>query len=393
MDRIVAVAFLVSSLAGCADCGRRGASTSRAPPAAVVGDGSVDAALLDEGPGRRSRAERARVGAQVPAIGWARFDRDRQLEGAVGRADVERELPASTETLFQVASIAKPIIATAVMQLVEARRLTLDEDISAAIGFAPALREGTSITLRQLLTHTSSLGDLPESAARSDEPLAVFLHQYFARAKGGPHPFLEAGPGTTMRYSNVGFCLAALAVEHASGLAFFEQVRRTIFEPLGMRHARFRPAPATSKEALAEPYAAGASGFLHLRPPVHALYPVVDLFATPRDLARFGRAILRGGELEGKRILRPENVDEMLRIPFDAAPTDALGWQARTLGHRRVLGHEGEDEGASTGFYLDRASGVGAIVLANGDAFQSGSAVRAAAISDFLGALLSVTDD
>jgi len=81
----------------------------------------------------------------------------------------------------------------------------------------------------------------------------------------------------------------------------------------------------------------------------------------------------------------------MLRVQLpDAAPDDALGWQVRSFGGRRVVGHEGEDAGASTGLYLDRASGTGAIVLANGDAFQGEDEARAAALGELVERLLTV---
>ncbi|MCW5837824.1 MAG: serine hydrolase, partial [Labilithrix sp.] len=104
---------------------------------------------------------------------------------------------------------------------------------------------------------------------------------------------------------------------------------------------------------------------------------------------RFARAVLRGGELDGARILTKPSVDEMLRVQMpDAAPADALGWQVRRFGGRVVVGHEGEDAGASTGLYLDVGAGAGAVVLANGDAFQSGEADRAAALGDLVERLL-----
>jgi hypothetical protein len=80
----------------------------------------------------------------------------------------------------------------------------------------------------------------------------------------------------------------------------------------------------------------------------------------------------------------------MKPLARDGSGEQALGWQIRTIGGRRVVGHEGEDAGASTAMFLDAASGTGAIVLANGDAFGSGDPARSAAISALLGHLLAI---
>ena len=166
--------------------------------------------------------------------------------------------------------------------------------------------------------------------------------------------FLDAAPGTSMTYSNVGPSLAALAVERVTGARFADRARARVFAPLGMQTTAFGLDALPAGARVAAPYATRGPTFVRLPAPSHVLYPVVDLFSTPRDLARFARAILRGGELDGVRILTQSSIDEMLRVQLpDAAPDDALGWQVRSFGGRRVVGHEGEDSGASTALYLD----------------------------------------
>jgi CubicO group peptidase (beta-lactamase class C family) len=332
-------------------------------------------------------AEPYRQRARVPALAWAAVTRERSVAGAVGLADVEASVAATPDTPFEAASLAKMVIATTVMQLVEEGRLSLDADVSSLVGFPVhhPRRGAPPITLRLLLTHTAALADRPATSAPETQPLGDFLRGYFADA--GTSVFLDALPGRTYAYSNVGPALAALAVERVSNTPFAERARKSIFEPLGMRKTAFRR-PSAPAPPPAAPYSAKGAGFLRHGPPSHALYPVVDLFASARDLARFAQAILRGGELGENRILRAESVDAMLALQVDAAPMDALGWQSRRFGTRAVVGHEGEDVGASTCLYIDRAAGVGAVVLTNGDAFQSGDPSRAIAIGELVEALL-----
>ncbi len=313
--------------------------------------------------------------ARVPAVAYAAFTRERVVvAGARGRADVARAIDATEATRFEAASIAKTIVATCVMQLVEEKKLDLDADVSAHVGFT--MRHPTStapITLRLLLSHRAALRDPADIGARRDAPLGDFV-----RRELDAGAFLDARPGAEERYSNLGAALAAHAVERASGESFAARAAHRVFEPLGMKDTSWT---ASSTAATAIPYAADGAGFRALEPASHAAYPANDLFTTARDLARFARAMLRGGELDGVRVLSAESVATMQR--------GSLGWQARTIGGRAVVGHEGEDAGASTGMFLDVAAGAGAFVMANGDAFASGDRARAAALEDLLAALLA----
>lgn len=383
---IAALGAFTSSCRGCAETRVTG---SPEPDVRDARSRSSDANSAGE---PRLDAEPFRARAHVPAIGWAALGRDFQVSGAVGFRELERSAIATDRTAFEAASIAKTILATCVLQLVEEGRLSLDADISSYVGFAVRHpRWPTPITLRHLLTHTGAIVDLEDTRATGAIALGDFLSAYFADA-GARRVFLDAPPGTKSAYSNVGPSLAALAVERVTATRFADRARVRVFEPLEMRDTAFGPDALRRGTEIALPYASRGADFMRVPLPSHALYPVVDLFSTPRDLARFGRAILRGGELDGVRVLSEASVEAMLRVALpDAAPDDALGWQGRTFDGRRVVGHEGEDSGASTGLYLDMASGVGAVVLANGDAFQSGDEMRANALGELVTKLLDTT--
>lgn len=273
------------------------------------------------------------------------------------------------------------------MQLVEARKLDLDTDASLYLPFRLRSPQAPNvvITLRMLLAHVASIVDPEGSLAREPRttPLTRHLEDVFFDRRHRPRAeaFSTAAPGTAMRYSNVGVSLAALAVERVSGEPFSSYAAAHVFVPLRMAHATYGTPPNDA----ALPH----RGRTPLPRPSHALYPIVDLHASADDLGRFARAVLRGGELDGARILSAASVEEMLRPAFPAiAPDQALGWQIRTFADRTTVGHEGEDQGASTAMFLDRKSGAAAIVLTNGDAFTSGEASRASALDSFLTDLL-----
>lgn len=282
-------------------------------------------------------AEPFRRDAKVPGIAFAAFDRDK-IVTVGGTGDV------IATTRLHAASIAKPVLGCAVMRAQEEGLVSLDASVSRYVGF-PVQREPT---VRMLLDHTASIVDLDVIGPPAPS-LAEFLRSYFAM------PAVYADDAG-YRYSNAGAALAAYAVERASSTDYRAYVASRIFTPLAMTTASFRT-------------------------DLHAVYPASDLFVSAQDLARFGRAVLRGGELDGVRMLTARSVDTMTR--------EALGWQHRNIGGRDVVGHEGEDRSASTALFLDMAAGIGAVVLANGDAFQSGDPARIAAISALLEKLLT----
>lgn len=272
-------------------------------------------------------------------------------DGAVTRTEAAGDV--KTETALEAASIGKTIIGIAVMQLVEQGKIGLDDDASMHLPFV--LRSPTHpkapITIRMLLTHTSSVHDrMPDLETARDPNLGAFLRGYVQSADA----FLDAEPGAKSEYSNAGASLAALAVEKESRRPFDAYVRDAILSPVGAIHAMYRP--------------------------LHAVYPVVDLWATAGELACLLAAIARGGEIGGARILKPESVATMLG--------GGLGWQAIDLGGRRLLGHEGEDRTASTAMFFDPLTKTGAVILTNGDAFASGDPTRAKALQDLLSDLV-----
>lgn len=316
--------------------------------------------------------------ARVPALARA-IVREGHVERceALGDAQLSPSRAATPDTIFHAASLGKPIVGVAVMKLVEDGLIGLDDDVAKSLPFPvshPA-RGAAPITLRRLLTHTASLHDRFDLLARASAPgeapigLSPFLGSYLAKMT--PESFLREPPGTTKEYSNVGVALAALVVESLRKEPFDIVARRTIFEPLRM-NAAFRTS-AFDAANVATPHVSVADRF-EPRPLLgRAVYPACDLRASASALGRFVLAMLRGGELEGARVLSKASVDTML--------ASELGWQLVRLEGRALVGHEGEDDGASAAMFIDRERAAGAVVLANGDAFTSGDASRVNAIN------------
>ncbi len=145
---------------------------------------------------------------------------------AYGLADLERDVPLSTSSIFDAASIRKQFVAAAVLLLVEEGRLSLSDDVRK---FIPELPDyGHKITLVHLLTHTSGLRDwipLRNWANGSYDAMTMILRQ-----RG-----LNFAPGEEWSYSNSGYVLLTEIVARTSGMSFSEFARTRLFEPLGMK--------------------------------------------------------------------------------------------------------------------------------------------------------------
>jgi CubicO group peptidase (beta-lactamase class C family) len=223
-------------------------------------------------------------------------------------------------TIFRVASVSKLVTATAVMQLVEQGRLDLRRDVNDYLNsFHLPSRHGV-ITLHHLLTHTGGFDErLTGVAARSEperQPLRLFL------ARTMPPTFIE--PGRVISYSNHGLALAGLIVEETSGRSFADYVRERILEPLDMHSSGFTLSADAQRERAVAYELAGAG---HRALPFDVLQmPPAGAFATTgTEMARFLIAHLRGGAVEGRRILGPDTVACMHAPHFRQHP-DASGW-------------------------------------------------------------------
>ncbi|MDL2318380.1 beta-lactamase family protein [Eubacteriales bacterium OttesenSCG-928-A19] len=151
--------------------------------------------------------------------------------------------PVTRDTIFRVASVSKIFVAAAAVRLVRQRKLSLDGDISEALGFDV----GRAITLRQLLTHTAALDD----TRAYDRAIAMDILPPLDSVL--PNSFLPYQPGTRFRYSNLGAGVAGMLVEAASGMLFDDYVCASFFKPHGI-DASFHPQRILHKERMANCY-------------------------------------------------------------------------------------------------------------------------------------------
>jgi CubicO group peptidase (beta-lactamase class C family) len=252
---------------------------------------------------------------------------------AFGYADIAARTPMRTDNIFRLASMSKPVTAAAVMMLVEAGEIRLDDPVSrfipelAALDKVAVLRQSgpegaydtvpaeRPITVRDLLTHGSGLmsGGLGARAGAELAPRTPddTLETYIPKLAAVP---LDFQPGTLWRYSGLaGFDVLSRIVEVTSGQSFSEFLEERLFGPLGMPDTGFHFTGAQARR-VSTLYARRPEG---LQPnPNQALSAVYSsgaggLASTAEDYLQFAQMLLNGGELDGRRILGPRTIERM----------------------------------------------------------------------------------
>jgi CubicO group peptidase (beta-lactamase class C family) len=340
----------------------------------------------------------------------------------IDAANPAKSLPADESTLYRIASITKLVTALGVMRLVEQKRLDLDEDVGKYLGYP--LRNpryaAVPITLRMLLTHTSSLRDDAGYVLGPGQDMREFL--------AGAAWSDKAMPGEYFAYCNLNSGVVGTIMEKVTGERFDRLMQRLVLDPLGMRGG-FNPArmPPERVSAIATLYRKATAGDTQVwnpdgpwiaqvddyssRAPVDRAGPAYvigsngglfgpqgNLRASAADLSRVMRMLMNRGTLDGKRFLEARTVDAMLaRIwKYEGANGDtsygtskdffnAWGLGIRHFvdvsgagsGDRLVdgggftgVGHHGDAYGLRGTFVFDPKTRDGIVYLAGGTGFD-----------------------
>jgi len=292
----------------------------------------VDTAVID---GRLAQAVSA---GALPGVVAMVGDREGTLyEGVHGRLSVDGDEPARADTMFWIASMTKPVVSVAALQMIERGALELEQPVTDILpafgelaildgfdGDVPRLRAATRpVTVRHLLTHTSGCGywfdnadvlryhrvtGVPDPLSGSAEMLRV------------PRLF-EAGErweyGTSLDW-------LGLAIEKVGGTDLDTHLRTDVCEPLGMLDTTFAPSDAQRDRLMAihDARAGRPLSLSSIAPPKESEIwsGGGGLYSTAVDYLRFMRALLRGGELDGERVLRPETVELAFTDQLRGAP-------------------------------------------------------------------------
>lgn len=364
IHRIIPMTAALASLAA-AGCTPEPYATSAAAPSAAAGAGVLADSLAPFVDG--IVAEGLIPGAAVVVVG-----RDGPVfVRGFGVRDVQTRESVTPATGFYIASSTKSYTGTLAALLASRGVVDLDAPLSR---YLPELRmnaplSADSVTLRSLLTHTSGLRNSPltfRTAFSGDHDDAVLMR---VLAQSEPRP-------RTYAYDNLGYVVAALAMERATGRDWQDLLRDEVFRPLGMMHTTARVSEAEAGGwPLAAPHMTVPEGIQRI-PNLktdNTMHAAGGILTTPEDLARWLQAQLAAGRVGGRQAI-PEAVIREAHRP-QAMHTDTfyryvrtgygLGWQTADYEGERMIQHFGGFEGwrAHVSFLPER--GIGVAVLIN----------------------------
>lgn len=249
---------------------------------------------------------------------------------AVGWADIAAKQPMRTDRVFWIASMSKPITATALAMLVDEGKVRVDDPVEKYLpefrGQMLAVEQdadhvllrkpGHPILVREILSHTSGLPFMSRPEAGRVDTLS--LREATLTYALTPLTF---EPGSKYEYSNAGINTAGRIIEVVSGMPYETFLEKRLFEPLGMKDTTFRPSEDQVRR-LAKSYKPDAAKTGLEETPIGQLtYPLTDrrrgpspaggLFSTASDMGVFCRMILAGGTYEGKRYVSEASLRQM----------------------------------------------------------------------------------
>ncbi|MFD6227688.1 serine hydrolase domain-containing protein [Streptomyces sp. NPDC060232] len=322
----------------------------------------------------QSRLDALRAAHRVPGATLAVFADGRIHELASGLLHRGTGVEATTDSVFQLGSIAKIYTATLVMQLVDAGRLDLDAPVCEILPeFSPAGAPGAvkAITVRRLLSHTSGLtGDFTYDSGRGDDCLAAYV-------RAARNVALDCPPGTAVSYSSVGYNILGRIVEVVTGRTWDQALKERIVAPLGLTHTMTLP-----EEALAF---RTAMGHLPGDGPQPEPAPAWDMMprsagpygrvlASAADVLRLAKMHLDGGATaDGTQVLGARAVAAMQRWEVDvpdrwtvSADGWGLGWSLYDWNGVPGYGHDGASIGQYGYLRVVPGADVIVVLLTNG---------------------------
>jgi CubicO group peptidase (beta-lactamase class C family) len=308
----------------------------------------------------------------VPGVSIA-VVKDFKLEWAKGYgvADVETARPVTTETLFQAASISKPVAAMASLKAVQDGRFKLDQDINTILKSwklpESQFTNDRPVTPRSLMSHTSGTGDgfgFPGYSPNTPLPTIVQILDGLPPSNR-PRVRLERPPLTGFKYSGGAVLIEELLLTDAIGKPFEQIARESVLIPLGMTNSTYeQPLPV---QRLNEAARAHDRRGARMGDPWH-IYPehaAAGLWTTPTDLAKFIIEVQKSLIGQSNRVLSQTMTQEMV-TPVGVGPF-AVGFQIEKQGEGWYFMHGGSNWGFQCDLIAHRAKGYGLVIMTNGD--------------------------
>ncbi len=282
-------------------------------------------------------------------------------EKAYGLANRAQKIPNTVDTQFRIGSMNKMFTATAIMQLVQAGKIELDKPFGTYLTDYPNKSMASTVTIRQLLTHTGGTGDIFGPEFDKNRLKLRTLQDYIDLYGARPVRFK---PGSKLEYSNYGFILLGAVVEKVSGQTYYDYVREHVYEPAGMT--------ATGSEP--EDVAVADRSIGYMTSPKGGVQPNTDTlpyrgtsagggYSTVGDLLRFANA------LENHTLLNATYTEMMTtgKVTMGPGIKYGFGFGDRIINGTRCFGHNGGAPGMNGDLEICPSDGFVIAVLSNLD--------------------------
>jgi CubicO group peptidase (beta-lactamase class C family) len=279
------------------------------------------------------------------------------FEGFYNKADREKNILNQNDIYYKIASITKPITATAIFQLHEKKQLSLNDPIGK---FIPDFKNGSVITIKHLLSHTSGIPDI--SSLETFQELKNTPTTSKQTASLIKNFDLVFGPGSKHEYSSSNYLLLSYIIELVSGITYEEYIHQNILKPLNMNDSFFYPVDQ-NKTNIAHGYvkehdAIKEAPFLHMSWPKGS----GGLYSKPRDL------LLLSNALNTNKLITEESFNSMTSIIIPMAESGmsyGYGYEIGFYKNKKYIGHPGKMFGFSSYFIKFLEDDITIILLEN----------------------------
>lgn len=335
-----------------------------------VENGLLPAVVIKGAPAKPMSITERMAFYKVPGVSIAFFDHGQIVWArGYGLADVASNKPVTPDTLFQAASISKPVSALAALRLVQDGKLSLDEDVNVKLKTwkVPdnAFTEKERVTLRRILSHSAGLTVHGFPGYASGAPIPSIVQILNGQKPANTDPIrVDVVPGTLWRYSGGGYVVLQTLLADVAGKPFPQLMRELVLDPAGMTHSTYeQPLPKNRAAEASTPYRSNGDpvqGGPHTYPEMAP----AGLWTTPSDLARV--AIEVQNEFAGKssKILNQSGARLMLTPQIG---TWGLGFGVENPGPAPRFSHGGANEGYRCDLEAYTSSSQGVAIMTNSD--------------------------
>ncbi|CAF0846826.1 unnamed protein product [Adineta steineri] len=306
----------------------------------------------------------------VPAVSIALINEGRiEWTKAYGYLDAEHMKRANTFTLFQAASISKPISAMVALKLVEQQRLDLDKNVNTYLRSwkvkNTSFTEKELVTLRRLLTHTAGLTVHGFLGYAANETLPTLIQILNGENPANSRPIIsDHTPGSHWQYSGGGYVLLQQLLEDVTGWDFSSLMQRSVLSPINMKHSTFQQILPLSWQQRASIghrlHGEKLPGNWHIYPESAA----AGLWTTPSDLALYVIEVQKSLQNQSNHILSKQMTEKMLTKHLGDW---GLGPTIYGENDSLAFGHGGSNEGFRSFLFGTAYSGKGAVIMTNSD--------------------------